>query len=207
MLLLFSCPIISNSLWPHGLQHARLPCPSPSPEVYPSSCPLHQWCHPAIILWCPCLLLVCRNTVWSLLKLIYVFLVVFSCQGKMKEEAWDCVLGFLFPFSCLVRDIISLILLNIDENLSYLCSEYINIAYENYAHMVSVSGPSVSLDMHLPALIRVMKPERLLNGIPIVNQQAINPEGPVCKYPYSYLSPYICVILFLLNCDYSFFSC
>ena len=47
MLLLFSCPIISNSLWPHGLQHARLPCPSPSPEVHPSSCPLLWWCHPA----------------------------------------------------------------------------------------------------------------------------------------------------------------
>ena len=33
---------------PHGLQHARLPCPSPSTEVCPKSCPLHRWCHPAI---------------------------------------------------------------------------------------------------------------------------------------------------------------
>ena len=204
MLLLFCCPAMSDSLWPHGLQHTRLPCPSPSPEVCPSSCPLHQWYHPAIILWCPCLLLVCRNTVWSLLKLIYVFLVGFSCQGKIKEEAWDCVLGFLFPLNCLVRDITSLILLNIDENLSYLCSEYINIAYENYTHIVRVGNQSVSLGMHLPALIRVIKPEKLLNSI---SQQAINPEDPVCKYPCSYLSPYICFILFLLNCDYSFFSC
>ena len=47
-LLLFSCPGMSNSLWPHGLQHARLPCPSSSPEVCPSSCPLHWWCHPAL---------------------------------------------------------------------------------------------------------------------------------------------------------------
>ena len=47
-LLLFSCPVVSNSLRPHGLQHARPPCPSPSPGVHPSSCPLHQWCHPAI---------------------------------------------------------------------------------------------------------------------------------------------------------------
>ena len=39
-----SCP----TLWPHGLQHARPPCPSPSPEVCPSSCPLHWWCHPAM---------------------------------------------------------------------------------------------------------------------------------------------------------------
>ena len=41
-------PLISNSLRPHGLQCARPPCPSPSPEVCPSSCPLLWWCHPAI---------------------------------------------------------------------------------------------------------------------------------------------------------------
>ena len=46
--LLFSCTTVSDSLWPHGLQHTRPPRPSPSPEVYPSSCPLHWWCHPAI---------------------------------------------------------------------------------------------------------------------------------------------------------------
>ena len=39
---------MSNSLWPHGLQHTRPHWPSPSPKVCPSSCPLHWWCHPAI---------------------------------------------------------------------------------------------------------------------------------------------------------------
>ena len=48
VLLLFSHPVVSNSLWPHGLQNVRPSCPSPSPEVFPSSCPLHWWCHPAI---------------------------------------------------------------------------------------------------------------------------------------------------------------
>ena len=47
-LLLFSHPVVSNSLWPHGLQNVRPSCPSPSPKVFPSSCPLHRWCHPAI---------------------------------------------------------------------------------------------------------------------------------------------------------------
>ena len=47
-LLLFSCPVTFNSLWPHGLQHTRPPCPSPSPRVCPNSYSLHQWCHPAI---------------------------------------------------------------------------------------------------------------------------------------------------------------
>ena len=35
-------------LWSHGLQHARPPCPSPTPRVYPNSCPLSRWCHPTI---------------------------------------------------------------------------------------------------------------------------------------------------------------
>ena len=39
---------MSNSLWPHGLQHARLPCPLPSPRACSNSCPLSQWCHPII---------------------------------------------------------------------------------------------------------------------------------------------------------------
>ena len=37
-----------DSLRPHGLQHARLPCPSPSPRTYSNSCPLNWWCHPTI---------------------------------------------------------------------------------------------------------------------------------------------------------------
>ena len=42
----FSHSVVSNSLWPHESQHTRPPCPSPTPGVY--SCPLSQWCHPAI---------------------------------------------------------------------------------------------------------------------------------------------------------------
>ena len=42
----FSHSVVSNSLWPHGLQHTRPPCPSPTPGVYSNSCPLSQWCHP-----------------------------------------------------------------------------------------------------------------------------------------------------------------
>ena len=57
-LLLFSCPVVSESLQPHGLQHARPPCPSPTPGVYPNSCPLSPWCHPTILsLCCPLLVL------------------------------------------------------------------------------------------------------------------------------------------------------
>ena len=43
--LLFSCLVMSDSLWPHGLQYARLPCPSLSPRLCSNSCPLSEWCH------------------------------------------------------------------------------------------------------------------------------------------------------------------
>ena len=47
-LVQFSHSVVSDSLRPHGLQHARLPCPSPTPRIYSNSCPLSQWYHPII---------------------------------------------------------------------------------------------------------------------------------------------------------------
>ena len=46
--LQFSCSVMSGSLQPHGLQHARLPCPSQTPRVYSNACPSTWWCHPTI---------------------------------------------------------------------------------------------------------------------------------------------------------------
>ena len=44
----FSHSVVSDSLWSHGLQHARLPCPSPTPGACSNSCPSSQWCYPTI---------------------------------------------------------------------------------------------------------------------------------------------------------------
>ena len=44
----FSCSVVSDSLWTHGLQYTRPPCPSPTPRVYSNSCPLSRWCHPTV---------------------------------------------------------------------------------------------------------------------------------------------------------------
>ena len=44
----FCRSVVSDSLWPHGLQHARPPCPSPTPGAYSDSCPSSRWCHPTI---------------------------------------------------------------------------------------------------------------------------------------------------------------
>ena len=48
LMFLFSGSVVSDSLWFHGLQHARLPCPSPSPGICSNSCPLSQWWRPTI---------------------------------------------------------------------------------------------------------------------------------------------------------------
>ena len=44
----FSCSVMSDSLWPHGLQYTSLPRPSPTPRACSNSCPLSRWCHPTI---------------------------------------------------------------------------------------------------------------------------------------------------------------
>ena len=44
----FSHSVVSDSLWPHEQQHTRPPCLSPTPRVYPNSCPSSRWCHPTI---------------------------------------------------------------------------------------------------------------------------------------------------------------
>ena len=44
----YSRSVVSNSLRPHGAQHSKPPCPSPTPGVHSNSCPLHWWCHPTI---------------------------------------------------------------------------------------------------------------------------------------------------------------
>ena len=45
----FSCSVMSNSLWTHGLQHTWLPCPTPTPGAYSNSCPSSQWSHPTFL--------------------------------------------------------------------------------------------------------------------------------------------------------------
>ena len=44
----FSHSVVSSSLWPYELQHAKPPCPSPTPRVHPNPCPVSWWCHPTI---------------------------------------------------------------------------------------------------------------------------------------------------------------
>jgi len=82
MQLLFSRPVMSNSLQPHGLQHARLSCPSPSSGACSDSCPSSQWCHPTLVLCHPLLLL----------SLIFPGLRVFSNEPPLfirRPKYWS----------------------------------------------------------------------------------------------------------------------
>ena len=67
--------VVSDSLRPHGLQHARLPCPSPTPRAYSNSSPLSPWCHPTISSSCHLLLL---------LLSIFPSIRVFSCESVLR---------------------------------------------------------------------------------------------------------------------------
>ena len=77
---------MSNSLQPHGLQHARPPCPSPTPRAYSNSCPSSQWCH----------LILCRPLL--LLSSIFPSIRVFSSESVLHIR-WPEYWGFGFSIS------------------------------------------------------------------------------------------------------------
>ena len=85
----FSHSVVSNSLRPHGLKHARPPCPSLTPRVYSNSCPLSQWCHPThLVLCCPLLLL----------PSIFPSIRVFSNESALRIR-WSKYWSFSFSIS------------------------------------------------------------------------------------------------------------
>ena len=79
---------MSDSLWPHGLQHTRLPCSSLYPRVCSNSCPLSQWCHPTIIFCYPLLLL----------PSIFPSIRVFSNELALRIR-WPLYWSFSFSIS------------------------------------------------------------------------------------------------------------
>ena len=108
----FSRSVMSDSLWPHGLQHARLPCPSPTPGVCSNSCPLSQWCHlttsSSVIPFSSFIVVVsfeiekCEFSSFTLFKIILAILgylyfhinfrinpLQYSCLENLKDGAWE----------------------------------------------------------------------------------------------------------------------
>ena len=85
----FSHSVMSNSLQPHGLQHTRPPCPSPTPRVYPNPCPLSRCCYPTISSFCHPLLL---------LPSIFLSIRVFSNESALRMR-WPKYWSFSFNIS------------------------------------------------------------------------------------------------------------
>ena len=85
----FSHSAVSNSLRPHGLQHTRPPCPSPTPRVYPNPCPLSRCCYPTVSSFCRPLLL---------LPSILPSIKVFSNESALRIR-WPKYWSFSFNIS------------------------------------------------------------------------------------------------------------
>ena len=85
----FSRSVMSDSLQPHVLQHARPPCPSPTPRVHPNPGPLSQWCHPTNLILCHSLLL---------LPSILPNIRVFSNESALRIR-WPKYWSFSFNIS------------------------------------------------------------------------------------------------------------
>ena len=84
----FSHSVMSDSLWPHEMKHARPPCPSPTPKVHPNPCPLSQWCHPTIL----------PSVVLLLLPSIFPRIRVFSNESALHIK-WTKYWSFSFKVS------------------------------------------------------------------------------------------------------------
>ena len=84
----FSHSVMSDSLWPRGQQHARLPCLSPTPRAYSNSCPLSWWCHPTA-----------SSSVVSLLLLPSIFPCIRVFSNKSLHIRWPKYWSFSFSIS------------------------------------------------------------------------------------------------------------
>ena len=82
-----SCSVMSDYLRPHGLQHARPPCPSLTPGAYSHSCPLNWWCHPTI-----------SSSVIPFLPSIFSSIRVFSKESALRIR-WPNYWSFSFSIS------------------------------------------------------------------------------------------------------------
>ena len=108
----FSCFVVSNSLWPHGLQQASLPYTSPTPGACSNSCPLSQWCHPTIsssvVPFSSCLQFFPASGVFQWVSSSHQVAQVLELQLQHQSFQWifrtDFPLDGLVWSSCYFRD-------------------------------------------------------------------------------------------------------
>ena len=93
---------MSDSLWPHRLQQARLPCSSPSPGACSNSCPLNQWCHPTI-----------SSSIIPFSSCLQSFPTSGSFLGLFRNLNYLCLSHYLFKSSLLWKHLYCLFELNV----------------------------------------------------------------------------------------------
>ena len=85
---------MSNSLWPHGLQHARLTCPSPSPRACSNSCPLSRWCYPtsssSVIPFSSCLQSFPTSGFFQWVSSLHQVL-----ELQLQHQSFQCIFGLI----------------------------------------------------------------------------------------------------------------
>ena len=125
----FSRSVVSDSLRPHGLQHARPPCPSPTPGVYPNSCPLNWWCQSNISsLCCPLLfppsilpsIRVFSNE--SVLRIRWPKYSSFTISPSMNNQHWF-LLGLTGLISFLFKVLSSVFSNTIIQKHQFFCAQ------------------------------------------------------------------------------------
>ena len=104
----FSHSVVSNSLWPHESQHARPPCPSPTPGVHSNSCPSSRWCHPAIsssvVPFLSCLPRFTKSQISPRYLCYKIFQKKIACNLEWWLTAWMSHENFMSNLSMLVKN-------------------------------------------------------------------------------------------------------
>ena len=133
VILLFSCWVISDSLWPHGMQHTRLPCPSLSSRICSNSCPLNQWC---------CLPILSSVIPFSFCLQFFLALGSFPVSQLFTSGGWS--IGASASTSVLPKNIQSWLPLGLTGLISLLSKELSSMIIWRHQFLSLFYGPNLT---------------------------------------------------------------
>ena len=175
---------MSDSLWLHGPQHARTPCPSPTPRVYPNSCPLSRWCHP---------------TIASSVVPFFSQLQSFPASGSFPTSQ-------LFPSGCQSIEVsasTSVLPMNIQDWFPLGWTGWISLQSKGLSRVFSNTSSKASILLHSAFIMVQLSHSYMTTGktIALTRQTFV---GKVMSLLYNMLSRL--VITFLLRSKHLFIS-